>query len=101
MGIELDSTKVDPDHYQVAFEDERVRVVTANYGPGEESPMHSHPQQIVVFLSDAELAFTGPDGNTEKIVARAGDAVPLPPTTHQAVNMANQPARAVLVELKG
>lgn len=100
MTTELDSTKVDPDHYQVAFEDDRVRVVKVSYGPGEESVMHSHPQQVAVFLTDAEVRFEYPDGTTEDVEVKAGEAMPLPPTTHRPINKRSEPIQGVLVELK-
>jgi hypothetical protein len=46
-----DPVKVDPRHYKVEFENERVRVLRIKYGPGEKSVMHSHPESITVFLN--------------------------------------------------
>jgi hypothetical protein len=37
----LDPVKLDPDHYKVEFENDRVRVLRVNYGPRERSVMHS------------------------------------------------------------
>ena len=48
-----DPVKVDPQHYKVEFENERVRVLRIKYGAGEKSVMHSHPEAIAVFLTDA------------------------------------------------
>ena len=48
-----DAAKVDAKHYTVAFENDRVRVLKAHYGPGEKSTMHSHPNAVAVFLTDA------------------------------------------------
>lgn len=95
-----DPTKVDPDHYEVAFEDERVRVVKVSYGPAEESVMHSHPQQVVVLLTDVEMRFEHPDGTSEGFSGKAGDVVVLPPTTHRPVNTGSDRLQGVLVELK-
>jgi quercetin dioxygenase-like cupin family protein len=41
-----DPVRVDPKHYKVEFENERVRVVRIKYKPGEKSVMHSHPESI-------------------------------------------------------
>ena len=100
MGDEVDPTKVDPDHYQVAFENEHVRVLNVSYGPGEEGVMHFHPQQVAVFLTDAYGQFEFPDGTSEEITVKAGDVVALPPTTHRPANRGTQRTRAVVVELK-
>jgi len=53
-----DPVKVDPKHYKVEFENDRVRVVRIKYRPGEKSVMHSNPESIAVFLSDAHAKFT-------------------------------------------
>ena len=60
-----DAAKVDAKHYTVAFENDRVRVLKAHYGPGEKSTMHSHPNAVAVFLTDAKGRFTFPDGKSE------------------------------------
>jgi quercetin dioxygenase-like cupin family protein len=67
-----DPVKVDPRHYKVEFENERVRVLRIKYGPGEKSIMHSHPESIAVFLTDAHHKFSYPDGRTQDIKADAG-----------------------------
>jgi hypothetical protein len=48
-----DPVKVDPKHYKIEFENERVRVLRIRYGAGEKSVMHSDPESISVFLTDA------------------------------------------------
>jgi hypothetical protein len=55
-----DLVKVDPKHYKVEFENDRVRVLRIKYGAGEKSVMHSHPESIAVFLTDARGKFTYP-----------------------------------------
>jgi len=57
-----DPVKVDPKYYKVEFENDRVRVVRIKYAPGKKSVMHSHPESIAVFLTDAHAKFTYPDG---------------------------------------
>ncbi len=46
-----DPVKVDPHHYKVEFENDRVRVLPIKYGAGEKLVMHSHPESIAVFLT--------------------------------------------------
>src|SRR6266540_1663859 len=66
MAQQDDPTKVDAEHYKVELENEQVRVLRINYGPGEKSVMHSHPAAVLVFLTDAHARFTYPDGKTER-----------------------------------
>src|SRR3990170_3478550 len=60
-----DAVKVDPKHYKVEFENDQVRVLRITYAPGEKGVMHSHPEGMVVFLSNAKGKFTYSDGKTE------------------------------------
>ena len=59
-----DAAKVDAKHYTVAFENDQVRVLKVHYDPGEKSVMHSHPNAMAIFLSDAKGKFTFPDGKS-------------------------------------
>src|SRR5689334_12379174 len=67
-----DAVKVDPKHYKVELENDRVRVVRITYGPREKSVMHGHPAGLVVFLTDAHYKFTYPDGKSEEITGKKG-----------------------------
>jgi hypothetical protein len=99
-GTQQDPVKVDPKHYTIELENERVRVLRIRYGPGEASQMHSHPEGVLVFLTDAAARFTYPDGRTEEISGKAGDVAPLDAMTHLPENMTDKPFEVVLVELK-
>src|SRR5438045_3271674 len=67
-----DPSAVDPKHYTVEYEDDRVRVLRIRYGPGERSTMHSHPQSIAVVLTDANIRMTYGDGTTEDMQVGPG-----------------------------
>ena len=96
-----DPVRVDPKHYKVELENERVRAVRISYGPGEKSEMHSHPESVIVFLTDAAARFTYPDGKTEEIRAKAGEVLSLPAMTHLPESLSDEPFEVVQVELKG
>ena len=95
-----DPVKVDARHYTVEFENERVRVLRINYGPGEKSVMHSHPEAIAVFLTDAHHKFTYPDGRAEDINAKAGTVQHMDAFTHLPENLSKTPFEVIAVELK-
>ena len=38
-----DPIKVEPRHYKLDFENEKVQVVSVHYGPHEKSSLHEHP----------------------------------------------------------
>lgn len=98
--VDTDAVSVDPKHYKIEEENDRVRVVRARYGPGEKSEMHSHPDLVAFFVTDGDIRFTFPDGSTEDVRVTAGQTMSMPPTTHLPENLSNQPFEVVLVELK-
>jgi hypothetical protein len=95
-----DPVKVDPRHYKVEFENERVRVLRIKYGLGEKSVMHSHPEAIAVFLTDTNHKFTYPDGRREDIKANAGTVHHMDAFTHLPENLSKTPFEVIAVELK-
>ncbi len=50
--VTQDPLKVDPKHYKVEFENDRVRVLRITYGPREKSVMHGHPATVAVFSTE-------------------------------------------------
>ncbi len=95
-----DPVNVDSKHYKVEFENDRVRVVRIKYAPGEKSVMHSHPESIGVFLTDAHAKFTYPDGRTEDIDAKAGSVQHMDAFTHLPESTSKTPFEVIQVELK-
>ena len=96
-----DAVKVDPKHYSVMSENDQVRILKVHYGPHEKSVMHSHPAGVAVFLTDAKVHFTFPDGKTKDDTAKAGDAIYEPGITHLPENTGDKAFDMVLVEMKG
>lgn len=95
-----DPVKVDPKHYHVEFENDRVRVVRVRYGPREKSEMHAHPALVATFLTDQHSRFTYPDGRTEEIRSKAGDVLYIDAFQHLPENLSDKPMEVILVELK-
>ena len=95
-----DPAKVDPKHYKVEFENDQVRVLRITYGPHEKSVMHSHPEGMVIFLSDAKGKFTLPDGTTQENTWKAGDVSWVPASSHQPENLGNKPFSLIQIEMK-
>jgi quercetin dioxygenase-like cupin family protein len=96
-----DAAKVDAKHYTVAFENDQVRVLKAHYDPGEKSTMHSHPNTVAVFLTDAKGRFTFPDGKSQDFNGKAGDVVFDTAKVHLPENTGDKAFDVVVVELKG
>ncbi len=96
-----DAVKVDPKHYKVEFENDRVRALRITYGPGEKSVMHEHPASLAVFLTDGSVRFTLPDGKSQDVSAKAGTVEWEAGVKHLPENLGDKPFELILVELKG
>jgi hypothetical protein len=84
----LDPTKVDPQHYKVAFENEHVRVLRIHYEAHEKGQTHEHVlNRVVLYLNDQ------PGGKADD-VRMAGAA------KHAEENASGQPADRIAVEIK-
>jgi quercetin dioxygenase-like cupin family protein len=97
---DLDSVKADPAHHKVEFENDQVRVVRWSIPPRDKSANHSHPNNVNIFLADANAKVTTPDGKTSEIHAKAGSAAWRGSTTHVVENIGDKPMAGILVEPK-
>jgi len=95
-----DPVKVDPKHYTVELDNDKVRVLRIKYGPHEKSKMHGHPALVGVFLTDAHFRFTYPDGKSEDITGKAGQVVYFDAFEHDPENLSDRPFEVIAVELK-
>ena len=95
-----DPVKVDPKHYTVESENAQVRILRIHYGPHEKSVMHSHPDAVVVYLTDGNTRMHTPDGKSQDTPGKAGQALFTPAGTHLPENIGDKDFYAVLVELK-
>ena len=95
-----DSVTVDPKHYKVEFQNDRVRVLRIKYGPGEKSVMHAHPANVAVFLTDGETKMTLPDGKTNVAGVKGGQVQWAGKEKHLPEHTGNKPFEVVLVELR-
>ena len=100
VAVAQDAAKVDPAHYKVEFENAQVRVLRFHYAAHEKSVMHSHPDSVVVFLTDGKVKFTLPDGKTVDASTKAGVSNFTPAQVHLPENVGEAPMEGVLVELK-
>ena len=95
-----DAAKIDSAHYKVLSENAQVRILHVHYGPHQKSTMHSHPDSVVVSLSGGKTMFHLPDGKTQVVEMKPGDAMFTPHTVHLPENVSDKPMDAVLIELK-
>ncbi len=95
-----DPTKVEPKHYRLQFENERVQVVDVHYGPHEKSEMHDHPGGVSVSVTGGHLRFTDQNGKITEVYAKAGEARWFPPFKHKVENLGDEPYNGVYIGIK-
>jgi quercetin dioxygenase-like cupin family protein len=95
-----DPVKVEPKHYKVEFENDQVRVLRINYGAGEKSIMHEHPNAVAIFLTDGQNQITLPDGKTNMTDFKSGSVKFTPKEKHIVKNTGKKAYEIILVELK-
>ncbi len=95
-----DPVKVDPKHNKVEFENNQVRVLRLHLGPKESTPMHSHPANVIVSITDVHVKVTLADGKTEERTRKAGSAVYRAAEKHAIENLSDKDYESVIVELK-
>ncbi len=94
-----DPTTTNPDLYKVVFENERVRVLEYRDQPGDRTTPHSHPDSVMVTLSDFDRRLSVGDQQRE-VSLTAGLATWLPAQTHSGENIGNTATHTIFVELK-
>ena len=99
-AAKADPVNVDPKHYKVEFENERVRVLRVSYGPGEKSVMHYNPDSVIVSLTGDKTRMTTPDGKSHEGPTKAGAAIWAPAGSRLPQNVSNKRDEVIMVELK-
>ena len=77
-----------------------MRILRITYGPGENSVMHYHPDDVAVFLTDVHGQFELPDGSIVENRATAGQSTFAPAGLHLPSNTGEESFELVLIELK-
>ena len=78
----LDPVRVAPHIYESVLDNERVRVLKVTDRNGETSPLHAHPDRVVVFLSPCAWMDTSEDGQTTMESFKLGDVIWAERITH-------------------
>lgn len=99
-AVAKDAVEVDPKHYTVEFENDRVRIIRIKYGPGEKSVMHTHGPNVSIMLTEGIIRMNLPDGTHEDLPSEIGAAQWSDKEEHLPENLSDGPIEVVLVELK-
>jgi mannose-6-phosphate isomerase-like protein (cupin superfamily) len=85
---------------KIEVENQRVRVVRHYHRAHEKVAMHSHPDSVVVYLTEVHELSTEQDGKERQVTHHAGDVIWSPAHTHSLVNLADTPIETIEIELQ-
>lgn len=83
------------------YQNEWVRVRRVMHQPGETAPMHEHKQRVSVYLTDAVVRLTAPDGKYQDPHYTPGLVKWGEPTKHTLTNVGKTPVEVIEVEFLG
>src|ERR1043166_986339 len=86
--------------YKSLLDNDRVRVLQANFKPGDKVDMRNYPNHLMYAVTDGTLVFI-PAGRTGyEVNFKAGEALWFPPLARATENDSDQEVRVLLVEFK-
>lgn len=94
-----DPAQVASNVYKLILENDRVRVFDVRFKPGAVAKMHGHPDHVVYVVSDAKLRLVMPNGTSQDIEVKAGQALFLPAGPHETTNIGSTEGHNVVIEL--
>lgn len=96
----LDPAVTNPEHYQVVFENERVRVLEYTDKPGDRTTRHAHPDSVLVVLSSFRRRMYAADDSAHDLELTAGKVGWLAAQQHAGHNIGDTDSHALFIELK-
>ena len=104
----LDAMDAAPDHHELLFENDKVRVLDTRLAPGERTPTHTHASSAALYvMSWSDFLRRDANGNIivdsrswdrQPVIGEALWLPPLPP--HSVENIGTDELRLIAVELK-
>jgi hypothetical protein len=95
-----DPVQVSPEIYRLMLDNDQVRVIQYQAGPGQRDQMHSLPQHLTYTLTPVKLKVMAPDGNITNVEAKEGEVYWQAPVTHSIENVGKSEAKILIVEIK-
>lgn len=96
-----DAWTVSGQEQTVIYKSDWVRVRRVIHQPGETAPMHEHKQRVSVYLTDAVVRLTAPDGKFQDSHYTPGMVKWSEPVQHILTNVGKNPVDVIEVEFLG
>ncbi len=95
----LDPVRVAPHIYELAFENDKVRVLKKTIRGGETPPLHAHPDRVIVYLNPCAWMQNDDDGGQHMESFKFGEPTWAPAETHGGVT-ANVIQQCSIIEIE-
>ena len=95
----LDPVRVAPHIYELAFENDKVRVLKKTIRGGETPPLHAHPDRVIVYLNPCAWMENDEDGGQHMESYKFGEPTWAPAETHGGVT-ANVIQQCSIIEIE-
>jgi quercetin dioxygenase-like cupin family protein len=96
-----DPMKAGPKVYKkVLLNNDKVRVMSVEFAPGQIMPWHSHPHHTIYALTDGTLEITDKGKPASIAKFKAGDVLYITPVTHTGKNIGKNTVKLVVTEIK-
>lgn len=93
-----DPVEVSPDNYRLLLEDGDYRLVEMFLPAGTSDIEHSHPNEMVYFVSGGQARIHLPGGESVELEIADGHVMKHEPWTHRVENIGTTDIKAVLFE---
>ena len=85
---------------KVTLENEKVKVVSIEFKPGDITKIHSHPDNVTYVLKGGKMEYTDKGKKPQVVDYKDGETIWMPAVTHIAKNVGTANIKLLVVELK-
>ncbi len=96
----IDPVEASPANYKLLVENDRVRLLEMIVKAGEKDEVHSHPSEMVYFISGGKARVHLADGDSMEAEFPDGGVMEHEAWTHQVENVGDTDIHAIIFELK-
>ena len=94
-----DPVKLSPNNYKVLLKNKQVRVLEVVLKPGDKSPMHHHPDNVIYVIKGGTARFTDEKGKSDMVTLKTGEVMYREDQHHEVENVGKTTIRVLNVEL--
>lgn len=85
---------------KITLENEKVKVVSIEFKPGDATTIHSHPDNVTYVMKGGKMEYTNKGEKPYVVNYKDGETVWMPAVTHIAKNVGTTNIKLLVVELK-